>query len=282
MAALKKFNKISNWFQNTVRITSADLMRSIKYDPKIVKGLLSITTLLLLIVSARADAYSDAGNAFSRGDYNKVEEILSAQTSPKAQLKLGWYFTQRGMQNAIKAQYWLEKSAKSGYAEAQEALGYFIICGMNNPISGPCDGSLAEGNIWLRRAFDQYTNRMRAGDCDAPNRLFLFYAVGYVVPKDILRGMEYLRQAAYCGDPHAQNRLGRILMMNPKDQVFPGAPTNPTKGYAWLIIAASKSTENYITRDRQFFEEDLSPSQIRTGQMLARECLESNFKRCQL
>ena len=99
------------------------------------KRILFIVTILSLCSSvARADGLEEAVEAYQKGNYAKVLEILrplAAQGIASAQNNLGWMYDEgKGVaQDYKEAMKWYRLAAKQGYATAQNNLGVMYVMG---------------------------------------------------------------------------------------------------------------------------------------------------------
>jgi hypothetical protein len=99
------------------------------------KWVLFIATILSLCSSvARADGLEDAVEAYQKGNYAQVLELLhplAAQGIATAQNYLGWMYDQgKGVtQDYKEAIKWYRLAAEQGYATAQNNLGVMYVMG---------------------------------------------------------------------------------------------------------------------------------------------------------
>ena len=94
-----------------------------------------------------------------------------------------------------------------------------------------------------------------------------------------MKGLASLKSASICGDVEAPRRLA-LLYTSDNAPPFRGVPKDYTKGYAWSIIVTAKNYDYENAALRENIEKQLLPEQIRLGQQIARECLETNYQRC--
>jgi len=99
------------------------------------KRILFIVTILSLCSSvARADGLEEAVEAYQKGNYAQVLEILrplAAQGIASAQNNLGWMYDEgKGVaQDYKEAMKWYRLAAKQGHATAQNNLGVMYVMG---------------------------------------------------------------------------------------------------------------------------------------------------------
>jgi hypothetical protein len=98
-----------------------------------------------------------------------------------------------------------------------------------------------------------------------------YYGIGVI--QDYEAAAKWYRLAAEQGDASAQLNLGEIYL---KGQ---GVTQDYTRAYMWWEIAASQGDENAV-KNSEKNQELLIPSQLEKVQLLARECVASNYKNC--
>jgi hypothetical protein len=114
--------------------------------------------------------------------------------------------------------------------------------------------------------------KAKAGDATAQNRLGVIYSSGQGVPKNDAEAVKWLNEAAEQGHAKAQYELGYMYAWGK------GVPEDNVAAYAWYsLAAASGDEEDREGRDR--FKDDLTPSQLDRGQVMAREIFERIEKR---
>ena len=148
----------------------------------------------------------------------------------------------------------LRKKAEAGDADAQYFLGLAYAAGRSVPEDN------AKAVKWYRKAAEQ-------GNASAQCTLGLMYDIGEDVPEDDAEAVKWYRKAAEQGYALAQYRLGV------KYAEGEGVPEDDVAAYAWIsVAAASGDDEDRKVRDR--IKDELTPSQLEKGQVMAREIFE--------
>ncbi len=91
--------------------------------------------------------------------------------------------------------------------------------------------------------------------------------------QDYASAVKWYKRAAEQGHASAQFNLGEMYF---KGQ---GDTKDYTRAYMWWEIAASQGDENAV-KNSEKTQELLIPSQLEKVQLLARECVASNYKNC--
>jgi TPR repeat protein len=150
----------------------------------------------------------------------------------------------------------LRKAAEAGDAAAQFKLGVMYDNG-----NGVAE-DFAEALKWYRKAAEQ-------GHAVAQNNLGEMYYNGKGVPEDNAEAFKWFRKAAEQRHAFAQFALG-----------LGGVPQDDVAAYAWYSVAAAsghdKGREN---RDWMMDRHWNAPSQLKKGQVMAREIFERIEKR---
>ena len=103
--------------------------------------------------------------------------------------------------------------------------------------------------------------------------LGLMYENGQGVERNYETAAKYFYAAAMDGIPVAQTRLG-LLFFEGK-----GVHKDYTLAYMWLNIAA-RNVDNATIKYRDFIEKNMTPQQISESQRMSRECVKSEFQKC--
>ncbi|MBZ5566277.1 MAG: sel1 repeat family protein [Acidobacteriia bacterium] len=77
------------------------------------------------------------------------------------------------------------------------------------------------------------TEKANAGDLESQGLLWQAYRRGYGVPKDLAKGVPWLRKAAEQGSPRAQNELAELYRHG-----VGGLPQDPAEDFKWSLKAA--------------------------------------------
>lgn len=170
---------------------------------KVKKWILLVTTILLLCSSvARADSLEEVVEAYNKGNYAQVLELLhplAAMGIADAQYRLGFiYHMGKGVdQDYQKAAKWYYLAAEQGHAVAQNNLGWMFDVGKG------VAQDYQEAVKWYRLAAEQ-------GDAVAQNNLGWLYDEGKGVVQDYQEAAKWYRLAAEQGHAVAQNNLGAM------------------------------------------------------------------------
>ncbi len=238
----------------------------------------------LFLIDSVADEFDKAtGYVIQRNFLAAIKELepLAKNGNEKAQIRIAIYYTKREIHDSSLAKYWITQAANKNNPEAQEMLGIFLMCGSFNWIKSRCHGDFDQARKWFLQAFSQYQKMAQSGNCKGYERLANFYFKGLIVPRDIEQGISNLKSASICGDVDAPIRLASLYTSENNDFVS-GFPIDYIKGYAWSIIAAFKDYDYGSAVLRDNLERRLLPDQIRLGQQLARDCIDTNYQRCRL
>jgi len=169
-----------------------------------------------------------------------------------------WYRKAAEQGNA-KAQFNLvRKAAEQGDAKAQIKLGLMYDLGRGVPQDD------VEAVRWYRKAEEQ-------GNAGAQYLLGEMYANGRGVLEDDTEAAKWYRKAAEQGNATAQLNLG-LMYANGR-----GVPQDNAIAYAWMSVAATGS--DLARKDRDSIKRNLTPTQLKRGQALAKEIFERIQKR---
>ena len=111
------------------------------------------------------------------------------------------------------------------------------------------------------------------GNARAQHNLGFMYERGEGVPQDYAEAVRWYKLAAAQGHANAQTNLG---VMYGKGQ---GVPQDYVRAHFWLNLAAATGLSAAIT-NRDIVANEMTPQQIAEAQKMARECLASNYKKC--
>jgi len=154
----------------------------------------------------------------------------------------------------------LKPLAEQGDSRSQYAVGWMYRNG---------EGVIQDFETaakWYRLAAEQ-------GHAEAQKSLGLMYQFGEGIASDQKAASKWFRLAAEQGNAEAQSNLG--LMYLKGDGV---SPSN-TKAYMWLHNAASQGV-SLAKWNQDELEKKMTPEQVEEAQLLARKCLEKNYKDC--
>jgi TPR repeat protein len=154
----------------------------------------------------------------------------------------------------------LLKAAEQGNRGAQYLTGLMYYDGMG------VDKDYKEAVRWYQFAAQQ-------GHAGAQSNLGYIYYKGQGVAQDYKEAVRWYRLAAQQGDRDAQNNLGVMYVEGH------GVLQDNIKAHTWFNIAASNESKNSAT-NRDAVASKMSPQQIEQAQRMARECMASNFTKC--
>ena len=115
------------------------------------------------------------------------------------------------------------------------------------------------------------------GDDRAQYNLGLLYASGLGVKYDSRAAMKWHRLAAGQGHAGAQNALAQMYAKGN------GVPQDTVRAHMWYSVAVESSTagsKEELMKDRDTLASHMAPAQIKKAEELAKQCLESQFKKC--
>jgi TPR repeat protein len=113
----------------------------------------------------------------------------------------------------------------------------------------------------------------RQGYVEAQYNLGVMYAQGKGVAQDYKEAMRLYKLAARQGSSSAQHNLG---VMHREGQ---GLLRNNARAHMWFNIAAIGGDSDSM-RGRDELERKMTAQQIEQSQRMARECMNSNFTKC--
>ena len=151
--------------------------------------------------------------------------------------------------------------AEAGHAPAQANLGHLYDKGHG------VDQDYTKALKWYSRAAEQ-------GDPGALFNLGHMYDTGQGVAQDFRRAFTLYRNAAKKGDPNAQFSLGGAYYFGK------GVVQNYQIAHVWLNIASVTSARKDFAEIRDRSSLKLSPDALIRAQMIAEQCLESNYEYC--
>ena len=115
------------------------------------------------------------------------------------------------------------------------------------------------------------------GNADAQNQLGSMYTNGHGVPKDIAEGFRWYRLAAVQGHAQSQHIIGYMYNYEPlfEDKIM---------AYMWFNISSANFDDKYqmfnASVSRDMILSDMTPEEISKATAMARECMESDYKKC--
>ena len=168
--------------------------------------------------------------------------------------------------NYAEAVKWFRKAAEQGYVGGQWMVGFMYYNGQGVP------KNYAEALKWFRKAANQ-------GHAYAQRQLGFMYYNGQGVPKNYAEAVKWFRKAAEQGDVAGQAILGYLYEQGR------GVPQNYAEAHMWYNLAASgaasdKKKHALYAKFRDFLANKMTPSQLAQAQVMAEQCLRSNYKDC--
>jgi len=124
-----------------------------------------------------------------------------------------------------------------------------------------------------KEAVRWYQLAAQQGDADAQYNLGIMYRNGQGVAQDYKQAMRWYRLAALQGNAKAQNNLGFMY-----GNGF-GVVQDYVRAHMWYNIAAVNGDKMSV-ENRDIVASKMTPQQIDQAQRMARECMASNFKKC--
>ena len=157
------------------------------------------------------------------------------------------------------AAQWYTRAAKSGYAPAQNNLGW-IYQRATNTAGGYIELSDSVAESWYRKAAMQ-------GNATAEFNLGLMYYIGNrVLLRDWKQAAAWFFKSAEQGYTMAQNRLGQMY------ENAQGVEVSLVQADKWYIIAAQAGNEQ-ARKNRKIVEAKMWPDMIEKAKALAQDWL---------
>ena len=136
------------------------------------------------------------------------------------------------------------------------------------------DGFDAYTNKDYATAYQNFQKSARLGDANAMWFLCIMHKLGRGVQKDYFEAIRWCRLAIKGKNRFAINTLADFYAQGL------GVPQNYTIAHMWYIISAISGESSFIQR-RDKLEMRMTPQQIAEAQRMARECVDSNYERCE-
>ena len=124
-----------------------------------------------------------------------------------------------------------------------------------------------------KEAVRWYLLAAKQGDPDAQYNLALKYDKGQGVAQDYKEAVRWYRLAAKQGLAEAQNNLGVMYGLGQ------GVLQDHIRAHMWFNIAAITGKKNSV-EGRDLTASKMTAQQIEQAQRMARECMASNFTKC--
>ncbi len=100
------------------------------------------------------------------------------------------------------------------------------------------------------------------------------YQNGKGVTQDYKEAVRWYTLAAKKGEDRAQNNLGNMYRNGQ------GLAKDFVRAHMWYNIASAVGGDKKIAENRDSMASQMTPQQIEQAQRMARECMASNFKKC--
>lgn len=140
--------------------------------------------------------------------------------------------------------------------------------------AGPFDDGLAAaGRGDYATALKLWQPLADQGQALAQLNVGLLHAYGQGVKQDYAEAQRWFSLAALQGNANAQLNLGSMYANGQ------GVSTDNLKAYRWFLLAAIKGANEAI-KNRDTVAKKMTPQQIEQAQNVARECMASNYKKC--
>jgi len=190
----------------------------------------------------------------------KWVKLAAAQNNSGAQNSLGYYYN-NGLgvrKNAKRALYYYKLAAEQGHRIAINNVGSFMRL---------------EGNY--KQAAKLFEKSIALGYINAKNNLAILYANGDGVRRNRRKAFNLYREAALAGESNAQVNLA--------GQYYMGEGVN--KNYIMAMMWYDISTMNghiYVPQSPQYtyLVNNMKSADINKAKHLARQCYDSDYKKC--
>ncbi len=153
-----------------------------------------------------------------------------------------------------------QSAAQQGNRNARYLLGLMYSGGIG------VETNYKEALRWYRLAAEQ-------GHSSAQSNLGFIYYKGQGVAQDYKEALRWYRLAAKQGHSDAQNNLGAMYAEGK------GVLQDNIKSHMWFNVAAANDGENSV-KNRDIVATKMTAQQIEQAQRMARDCMSSNFAKC--
>ena len=153
-------------------------------------------------------------------------------------------------------------------------LALLVALSMNMAMAGDFEDGLAAAQRQdFATAFKLWRPLAAQGSTSAQYNVGLMYDKGEGVPQDYAEAVRWYKLAAAQGLADAQYNLGNMYRLGL------GIPQDHVRAHLWLNLAATKGDSDAV-KNRDITAKKMTPQQIAEAQKMARECLASNYKKC--
>ena len=135
------------------------------------------------------------------------------------------------------------------------------------------DGWLSYRKNDYEKAMSKFKASASSGKAEAYSAIAFMYENGFGVLQDYKEAAKWHRIAASKGDTQSQSALALMY------ENGAGVERSVVLAHMWYNIAASKG-DGYFVNNRITLESKMTIEQINAAQRKARECMASNFTKC--
>lgn len=236
----------------------------------------TLSLLLIFLANfASAQDYDRGVEAYNNGDFQIALQAwlpLAEQGDARSQFNIGWMYDNAiGVRHSdIESVKWYRLAAEQGYALAQNYLGFRLKS------SAEMDRDDTEAARWFKRAAEQ-------GDAYGQTNLGLAYLLGEGVDRNDAEAAKWIERSARQGYADGQYFLG---LLYGKGQ---GVPRSLKAAYMWYHIADlnghvfdnNRSGPAISAQEAKvFIRHKLTSSERSEAEVLARDCIHSNYESC--
>ena len=225
------------------------------------KALIASLLVALSVNMAMAGDFED-GLAASQGqDFAtalKIWKPLAAQGNARAQHNLGFMY-ERGEgvpQDYAEAARWYKLAVAQGVARSQVNLGLLYFEGQG-----------------VRQDYSETIRLFKLAAAPGKDTPSSNYGIGVGTATDAIR--------AAAGEPELEGQDAARAKYNLGYMYFEGVgvPQDYVRAHFWLNLAAATGLAAAV-KSRDIVANEMTPQQIAEAQKMARECLASNYKKC--
>ncbi len=172
------------------------------------------------------------------------------------------------------ANYFAEKLLKEAAEEGDDDAQYMLARRLL--------GTWGDETINIKKATELLLGSANKGNTSAMWQLGVLYERGTGVLQDFKEALRWYRQASRLGDGDSMSELARMI------EEGKGTPKNMIQAYVWYNLSvekaarekASDETIRMITNNRNRLLGQMSQASVDEAQVLSRQCLASNYQKC--
>ena len=135
------------------------------------------------------------------------------------------------------------------------------------------DGLAAYERKDYATAITKFRSAAQQGIAEAHHNIGIMYVLGQGVAQDYSEAVRWYQLAAQQGFTEAQRDLGAMYWHGK------GVAQDNVRAHMWTNISAVNGKQGEIEY-RDLMASKMTPQQIEQAQRMARECMASNFKKC--